>query len=99
MSAGKSIHVFATAALAPPIQKATKQFQEKYGIKIDFTIGKAEKLICEIREKKIGDILSSGAEHVLDEAETLGLIRRESRKTAGKRRSIILVQVGNPKGI
>ncbi|MEM3593794.1 MAG: substrate-binding domain-containing protein [Candidatus Jordarchaeaceae archaeon] len=99
LSNGHSIYVFATGGVAPPIQKAAKQFQEKCGIRIDFTIGKAERLISEIREKKVGDILSCGAEHVMDEAETLGLIRKESRKSVGKRRSVILVQAGNPKRI
>ncbi|MEX2722342.1 MAG: substrate-binding domain-containing protein [Candidatus Freyarchaeota archaeon] len=35
----------------------------------------------------------------MDEAETLGLIRKEIRKSVGKRRSVILVQAGNPKRI
>ncbi len=99
MPKNKSIHVFASGGVAPPIQKAGKQFQEKHGTKVDFTIGKAEKLISEIREKKIGDILSCGAEYILDEAEQLGIIRKESRRSVGNRRSVILVQEGNPKGI
>jgi accessory colonization factor AcfC len=99
LSTEQSIHVFATGGVALPIQRAAKLFQEKYGIRIDFTIGKAERLISQISEKKVGDTLSCGAEHVMDEAETLGLILRESRKSVGKRRSVILVQAGNPKGI
>nr|MDO8082901.1 substrate-binding domain-containing protein [Candidatus Freyarchaeota archaeon] len=95
----KSIRVFAAGGVAPPIQKAGKQFQEKYGVEVDFTIGKAEKLISEIKENKIGDVLSCGAEYVLDNAEQLGIILKESRKSVGNRKSVILLQKGNPKKI
>jgi len=70
--------------VAPPIQKAAKLFQEKYGIRIDFTIGKAEGLISGIREKKVGDILSCGAEYVTDEAETRLNSQREQKKCREK---------------
>ncbi|MEM2135506.1 MAG: hypothetical protein QXG44_11695 [Candidatus Jordarchaeaceae archaeon] len=81
MSTGHGIYVFATGGVAPPIQKAAKQFQEKCGIRIDFTIGKAERLISEIREKKLGDILSCGAQTCHGRGGNTGLnLQREQVK-------------------
>lgn len=96
MSDVGGLHVYASGAVAPPIKRAAEEFQSRYGTKFDFTVGKAEKLISEIRENEEGDVLSCGAEYILDEAEDLGIIVRESRRSVGSRRSVILVQKGNP---
>ncbi|MFB0563814.1 MAG: substrate-binding domain-containing protein [Candidatus Lokiarchaeia archaeon] len=94
-----SLQVYASGGVAPPIKRAAEVFEEKYGTNFDFTIGKAEMLISKIKEPKKGDVLSCGAEYILDEAQELGIILRESRRSVGNRRSVILVQKGNPKGI
>ena len=45
---------------------------------------------------KKGDVFSSGAEYILDDAEDQGLIIKGSRKSLGCRRAVIIVPVGNP---
>lgn len=94
-----NLHVYSSGATAPPLQKLAKEFQAKFEVKFDFTIGKVEKLISQITETREGDILSCGAEYILDDAAEKGLIVRNSTRSVGYRRSVILVPVGNPKKI
>lgn len=99
MTNSVSLHVYSSGATAPPLQKIAKEFQAKLKTKFDFTIGKAEKLISQIKKTKEGDVLSCGAEYILDDAAQKGLIVRNTTKSVGYRRSVILVPIGNPKKI
>jgi len=95
----KRLHVYSSGAVAPPVKKAAKEFKAKQGVDFEFTVGKAEELISEITELRQGDVLTCGAEFIFDEAQVKGLIFGETRRSAGYRRSAILVAKGNPKGI
>ena len=99
MSYKKTLHVYSSGAVAPPVKKCAKEFTAKLGTNFKFTVGKAENLISEISELKRGDILTCGAEFILDEAQKKGLILRPTRRSVGYRRSAILVPMGNPKKI
>jgi len=93
------LHVYSSGATAPPLQKIAKEFQARFKTKVDFTIGKATDLISQITKTKEGDVLSCGAEYILDDAAEKGLIVRNTTRSVGYRRSVILVQKGNPKKI
>lgn len=95
----KRLHVYSSGAVAPPVKKCAEEFKAKNGVDFNFTVGKAEELISEITELKQGDVLTCGAEFIFDEAQVKGLIFGESRRSAGYRRSAILVSKSNPKGI
>ncbi|MDQ1279428.1 MAG: molybdate transport system substrate-binding protein [Thermoproteota archaeon] len=90
------LHVFSAGAVAPPLEKAVYAFQKKYGINSRFTPGKPESLLAAITIEKAGDIISTGAEYVLDDAEDQGLVVKGSRRTLGLRRSVLIVQPSNP---
>ena len=94
-----SLHVYSSGATAPPLQKVAKEFQAEFKTNFDFTIGKATDLITQITETKEGDVLSCGAEYILDDAAEKGLIVRDTSRSVGYRRSVILVPMGNPKKI
>lgn len=94
-----NLHVYSSGATAPPLKKLAQEFQAKFETKFKFTIGKAEKLISQITETRKGDILSCGAEYILDDAAEKGLIVRNSTRSVGYRKSVILVPIGNPKNI
>ncbi|TET91376.1 MAG: hypothetical protein E3J35_02885 [Methanomassiliicoccales archaeon] len=99
MSNEEVLHVYSSGAVAPPAKKCAEEFTVEFGTKFKFTVGKAEDLMSEIAKSKEGDILTCGAEFVLDEAQEKGLVLGETRRSVGYRRSAILVPVGNPKGI
>ena len=94
-----SLHIFSAGAVAPPLQKAVNLFERKQGIRCRFIPGKPEALLAAVAAEKIGDIISAGAEYVLDDAEDQGLVIKGSRKTLGLRRSVLIVPLGNPKKI
>jgi len=99
MPNGEVLHVYSSGAVAPPIKKCAEEFTAKLGTEFEFTVGKAENLISEIAESKEGDILTCGAEFILDDAQERGLIFRDTRRSVGYRKSAILVPMGNPKNI
>lgn len=93
------LHVYSSGAVAQPIKKCAEEFKAEYGTQFKFTVGKAENLISKIEESKEGDILTCGAEFILDEAQERGLIFGDTRRSVGFRRSAILVPLGNPKKV
>ena len=99
MSNKEVLHVYSSGAVAPPIKKCAEEFKAKFGTEFKFTVGKAENLISEIAELRKGDILTCGAEFILDEAQERGLVLRDTRRSVGVRKSAILVPMGNPKKI
>ncbi len=96
MSKQNLLHVFSAGAVAPPLQKAIGDFEKKSEIRCDLTVGKPGNLLAGISVGKEGDIISTGAEYILDEAEDQGLVVKGSRRSMGFRRSVILVPIGNP---
>ena len=85
--------------MATPLQKALNIFEKRNNLRCRFVPGQPEALLAAIAVEKMGDIISAGAEYVLDDAEDQGLVVKGSRKTLGLRRSILLVPPGNPKKI
>lgn len=90
------LHVFSAGAVAPPLQEAASIFEKRHAIGVKLTVGKPANLLASIALSKQGDLISCGAEFILDEAENSGLITQGSRKSLGLRRSVIIVPVGNP---
>ena len=93
------LYVYSSGAVAPPIKKCAEEFRAKFGMKFKFTVGKAENLISEIAESRKGDILTCGAEFILDDAHERGFIFNDTRRSVGFRKSAILVPMENPKNI
>ena len=93
------LHIFSAGAVATPLQKATNIFEKKYGVNCLFTPGTPENLLAAVAVEKEGDIISTGAEYVLDDAEDQGLVVKGSRRTLGYRRSVLIVPPNNPKRI
>ncbi|MDH5374841.1 MAG: substrate-binding domain-containing protein [Candidatus Bathyarchaeota archaeon] len=99
MSNKEVLHVYSSGAVAPPIKRCAEKFKARFGTEFKFTVGKAENLVSEIAELRKGDILTCGAEFILDEAQEKGLVHRDTRRSVGFRKSAILVPMGNPKKI
>jgi len=93
------LRVYSAGAVAPPLQKAVDVFERKSGTRCRVTVGKPGNLLAAIAVSKEGDVISCGAEYILDEAEDKGLVVKGSRRSIGLRRSVILVPVGNPRKI
>jgi accessory colonization factor AcfC len=90
------LRVYSAGAVAPPLQDAIDIFEKKLGIHCDLTVGKPSNLLAAIAVSKQGDVISCGAEYILDEAEDRGLVVKGSRRSLGFRRSVIIVPLGNP---
>ena len=93
------LHVYSAGAVAPPLQEAVSYFERKSGTVIRLTAGKPENLLKSIALRKSGDMISCGAEYVHDEAEDRDLLIKGTRRSLGYRRSVLITQEGNPKGI
>ena len=93
------LRIYSAGAVAPPLQEATRLFEEKHGIKCLVHVGKPEALLAAVAVTKAGDIFSGGAEYVLDDAEDAGLMIPGLRRSLGYRRSVIIVPPDNPSKI
>ena len=96
MVSEKELRIYSAGAVAPPLQEAIGAFNSKFGIHCDLVVGKPSSLLNTIAMSKVGDVISCGAEYVLDDAEDSGLVLKGSRKSVGLRRSVIIVPIGNP---
>ena len=92
----QGLSIYSAGAVAPPLKKAVNIFENRFKIHCDVTVGKAHELLAEIAASKSGDIITCGAEYILDDAEDHGLVMKGSRKSLGLRRSVIIVPLGNP---
>lgn len=90
------LRVYSAGAVAPPLRDAIDIFEKEFGISCNLKVGKPSDLLAEIATSKQGDVISCGAEYILDEAEDQGLTDKGSRRTLGFRRSVIIVPLGNP---
>jgi accessory colonization factor AcfC len=90
------LRVYSAGAVAPPLRDAIDIFEKKFGIRCDLTVGKPSNLLAAIAVSKQGDVISCGAEYILDEAEDRDLVVKGSRRSLGFRRSVIIVPLGNP---
>jgi accessory colonization factor AcfC len=91
--------VYSAGAVAPPLQYALNEFDRREGLGSHFVAGKPENLLNAIAVTAKGDVMSCGAEYVHDEAEDRGLFKLGTRRSLGYRRSVLIVQGGNPRGI
>jgi accessory colonization factor AcfC len=91
--------VYSAGAVAPPLQHALNEFDRREGLESRFVAGKPENLLNAIAVTAKGDVMSCGAEYVHDEAEDRGLFKAGTRRSLGYRRSVLVVQEGNPRGI
>jgi accessory colonization factor AcfC len=95
-TASRQLHVYSAGAVAPPLQQAANIFEKRFETTCKLTVGRASELLAKIASSKEGDVISAGAEYILDEAEDQGLVVKGSRTTLGLRRSVIIVPLGNP---
>jgi molybdate transport system substrate-binding protein len=97
MASGQpQLRVYSAGAVAPPLESSVRVFEKRFGIRCGVTVGKPSNLLAAIAASRTGDVFSSGAEYILDDAEELGLIAKGSRKSLGFRKSAIIVPTGNP---
>ncbi len=92
----ETLTVYSAGAVAPPLQDAMEFFQRDYQINCDLRVGKPGDLLEEAKKLQKGDVFSSGAEWIFDDAEDVGCTLKGSRKSLGCRRSVIIVPLGNP---
>ena len=92
----KDLQVYSAGAVAPPLKKSVDIFESRFKVRCSVKVGKAHELLAEIAASKVGDVISCGAEYILDDAEDDGLVVKSSRRSLGLRRSVIIVPKANP---
>ncbi len=82
-----------------PLTDAAKAYGEQTGVTIDVRPGRPEQWMPKLREGTPADMISCGAEYLLDLAEAEGLLQPDGRRSLGRRRAALLVPAGNPAGV
>ncbi len=107
-----TVRIFSSKACAAPIKSAAELFESETGIRVERSVCgrhcqegeaghasdglKGHHFLEEIAEAKAHDIAVAGAEYLLDDGESIGLIRRGKRRVLAMRKSALIVPAGNP---
>ena len=96
----KSINVFAGSASQPPLEEAAKTFEQKTGIKVNFSFGGSGTVLSQMILSQSGDLYVPGSPDYLIKAQARGVIAaNDNGKILSYLVPAILVQKGNPKNI
>ncbi len=89
------------SALVPalPLAEAAKRYGEITGELVEVKAGRPERWMPKLEAGEPSDLISCGAEFLLDLAQARGLVVPESRMSLGLRRGALVVPTGNPANI
>ncbi|MCF8010331.1 MAG: molybdate ABC transporter substrate-binding protein [Clostridiales bacterium] len=93
----KSLHVFSGAGLRKPMDDIGALFEEKYGVKIEFSYAGSAQCLNQLKLSSKGDVYVPGAKYYFEKAKEDGLVDYE--KNVAYHIPVIGVPEGNPAGI
>jgi accessory colonization factor AcfC len=96
---GDGLIIYSAYVPSVPLSDAAKVYGEREGVEIEVRAGRPEKWMPSLRDGTPADMISCGAEYLLDLAEAEGLLRPNGRRSLGRRRAALMVPAGNPAGI
>ena len=91
------ITVYCAAGMKKPAEAIAAQYQEEFGVKVNFNFGGTVALLSQIENAPEGDLFIAADEHAIELAREKGLI--EEVLPLAYQYPVIAVQAGNPKGI
>ena len=92
-----SLTLYCAAGLKPPVEAAAREYEERYGVRVDITYGGSGTLLSSLKVAESGDLYLAADESYCELARAEGLAR-ESFPLATMR-PVVGVQRGNPRGI
>jgi len=93
----QSLVLYCAAGIKPPIEKLAKDYEQKFGVRIDIQYGGSGTLLSSLRISNTGDLFLAADESYILEAEKLGLVG-ETQPLA-EISPVIAVKKGNLKKI
>jgi molybdate transport system substrate-binding protein len=99
LNTGKQLIIYSTFVPALPLKEAAIVFGSETGTEVSVNPGRPEQWIPRLKAGEPADLISYGAEFLLDIAEVEGLIVPGARRSVGRRRSGLIVPPGNPGSI
>ena len=95
-----SVNVFAGSASQPPLEEAAKIFEQKTGIKVNFSFGGSGTVLSQMILSKSGDLYIPGSPDFMIKAQAQDVVAAsDNGKILSYLVPAILVQKGNPKNI
>ena len=93
----QSLVLYCAAGIKPPIEKLAKDYEEKFGVRIDIQYGGSGTLLSSLRITDTGDLFLAADETYIQEAEKLGLVAEIQPLAIMS--PVIVVKKGNAKNI
>ena len=95
----KSLTIYAAFIPSIPLQKAAALYTQKTAQAIKIHPGRPEGWLPKIKAGAQADLITCGAEFLLDLAQADGILDGSSRQGLGRRRAALVVPHGNPKEV
>ena len=89
--------VHAGAGIRPPLDELGKMFEEKTGVRVDYSYKGSGCLLADICFSRRGDLYIPGELFYVEQARERGFV--EDSRVVAQMSTVVIVQKGNPKGI
>lgn len=93
----QTLHVFSGAGLRKPMDEIGKVFEEKYGVKVEYTYAGSAQNLSQIELSGKGDVYVPGSMYYYESAKEKGLV--DDKKDVAYHIPVIGVPKGNPANI
>jgi len=93
----KSLLVFSGAGLRKPMDEIGKVFEDKYGVKVEYSYAGSAQILSQIEVSGKGDVYVPGSMYYYHAAKEKGLV--EEKKDVAYHIPVIGVPKGNPAGV
>ncbi len=71
---GRVLTVYCAAGIKPPVVAAAKEYEQRYGVRVDFNYGGSGTLLSQLDVAREGDLYIAGDESYVARAQTRGLV-------------------------
>ena len=93
----KTLTMYCAAGVKPPVLAAAREFEKRYGVKVNFMYGGSGSLLTNLQVAKRGDLYLAGDSSYIEIAQQKGIV--DESLPIAYMTPVIAVQKGNPKGI
>src|SRR5215472_18914658 len=91
----RPLFVYCAAGIRPPVEAAAREYEKKYGVRIQLTYGGSDSLLSNLEVSHRGDLYIPADDDYMDRAREKGLV--DESIPLARMTGVLAVRPGNPK--